>query len=305
MIAFIVNSKAGGGKVKRVWPGIEAQIQKMWGSSYAVRYPQSKAQTIECAREELRNGAEMVVAVGGDGTLHDVVNGFFADQQPINPRAALAVLALGTGADFIRSLAWPTQISEALARLRQPEIKTLDLGQASFIGLSGQPESQYFINILDFGMGGAVVDRVNHTTKFFGGKISFLWAIVTTLFTYQNKPVQFQIDGSLPQTQRINNFIIGNGKFFGGGLMPVPQAKLDDGYLDAVILGDLGLLEALRNLPKLRQGTHLDHPKLKCYPARRVEAQSAEPVWIDMDGELVGQLPIAIQVIPHALPFVV
>ncbi len=304
MIVFIVNPKAGGGRVGKQWPGIEREIKQLFAGAYRVRHTTSPGHAAALTQEELRLGADIVVAVGGDGTLHEVVNGFFCAGQPVKPQAAVAILCLGTGADFGRSLNWPTQIMPALQRLRQPKIRAIDVGQAQFIGCKGEKATRHFINILDFGIGGAVVARVNRTTKFFGGRVSFFLAIAATLLTYRNQLVSFQVDDGPVCTERLNNFIVANGKFFGGGLKPAPNAELGDGYFDVVRLGDLSRMEAFTNLPNLRQGKHLSQPKVSSCRARRIRAEScdnSENVWIDMDGELVGRLPLDVSIMPQAL----
>ncbi len=301
MIVFIVNPKSGAGRSGRTWPHVEKEVQARFGNEYRVRFTEHPLHAVSLTREELRKGADCIVSVGGDGTLNEVVNGFFHQDKPVRPEAHLSVLCFGTGADFVRSIHWPREYKKALERLESPQVRKIDLGRATFFGLTGHKQSRYFINITDFGIGGAVVDRVNRTTKIFGGKISFLWAIIVTFFTYENKTIQYKIDDGEWQTQVLNNFIVGNGRYFGGGLNPTPTAELDDGLFDVVTIGDVTLVEAVRNLSRLRAGTHLTHPKIRLVQARRVAAKAEAPVYIDMDGEYVGQLPIEVEVIPRCL----
>lgn len=305
MISFIVNPKAGGGRVGKEWPKLTAELTRRWGNSYRCRYTERNLDATALAREELRQGVETVVAVGGDGTLHEVVNGFFVDGQPVNPNAAVAVLCFGTGADFVRTLHWPLQLSQACDRIQQRQIRHIDLGYAEFTSSKGTPASSYFINIADWGIGGAVVDRVNRTTKCLGGKVSFLWGIFVSFLLYRNCRMFFRLDHGEEQSAIINNFIVGNGRFFASGLQPTPQAELDDGWLDVVLFGDLRWYEAIYNMPKMRKGENIVHPKLSFYRAKTIEARSEHPVWIDMDGEGLGKLPIRVTVLPKILPICV
>lgn len=301
MIGFVVNPASGNGKTGREWPKIERAIAERFAHSYRAIFTEYPIHAMEITRNLLREKVDKIVAVGGDGTLNEVVNGFFDQGRPINPRASLGILCLGTGADFIRTLHWPGDIYQALERIAHAHIRSIDLGHASFLDLNGNQRQRYFINIADFGLGGAVVDRVNRTSKIFGGKVSFLWGILTTLFRYKNKSITFRIEGGPWHMETMNIFVVGNGRYFGGGLNPTPMAQLDDGQLDMVTVGDTTFVEVIKNLANLRKGTHLGHPKVNIYRARRMEAHSQETVYIDLDGECVGCLPIEIEIVPKAL----
>lgn len=165
------------------------------------------------------------------------------------------------------------------------------------MNLKGETENRYFLNMVDFGMGGEVVERVNRTTKAFGGAASFLWGILTALIHYKSPLVRYRADKGAERSLRLYNFIIGNGRFYGGGIMAAPHARLDDGLLDVVVIDSFGCLEAVRYLPSFRRGTHLDHPKITWFRARHIEAVSDNPVYIDMDGEYVGKLPATFEVL--------
>ncbi|HHM23428.1 MAG TPA: diacylglycerol kinase family lipid kinase [Bacteroidetes bacterium] len=301
MIAFIVNPAAAAGRTGKLWPRVEAEIRRRWGSSYVAHMTEHPLHAVDLTRRELRKGAEIVVSVGGDGTLNEVVNGFFLRREPVRPEAALGMLCFGTGADFVRSTGWPKDYHRALDRLKDPRFRRIDLGWARFTDLGSRKTERLFLNIADFGIGGAVVDRVNRSSKRLGGRISFLSAILVTFLTYRNQTVEYRADGGRWQRQVLNNFIIGNGRYFGGGLNPAPEAELDDGLFDVVLIGDVGFWEAVRNLPRLRRGTHLSHPKISFFRAKSLEARSEAPHFIDMDGECVGQLPLQAGILHRAL----
>ncbi len=302
---FIVNPVSAAGKTGRWWPRVERVIRRLWGRDFEVAFTERPWHAAELTSRALRRGCLRVVSVGGDGTLNEVVNGFFDRGRFIQPQAALGLLELGTGADFAKSLPLPKKPEEVLEIIRNGRSRKIDLGLAEFTGTNGTVCSRYFVNILDFGLGGAVVERVNRASKRWGGKAAFLKGILVTLATYKNKTIRFQLDDGPWQTRKLNNFIVANGRYFGGGLLPAPQADLSDGKFDIVFLGDVGRLEAVLNLSKLRKGTHFENPKVSGTRAARVQAESEEPVFIDIDGEFVGTLPIKILVLPQILPILI
>jgi YegS/Rv2252/BmrU family lipid kinase len=274
----------------------------MYPFEFDVVFTERPSHEMELAREGILRGYDRIISVGGDGTLNGVVNGFFDEEKLIRQDAAVGLLEIGTGADFVKTLGFPSDAEEAVGRLVHAQPQTIDVGQARFKSLQGEPVVRYFVNILDFGIGGAVVERVNRASKRFGGKISFLWAILSALVRYRNKRISYRLDEGEWKTGVLNNFIVANGRYFGSGLLPAPEAKLDDGLLDIVLFGDLGLWDAITNLPRLRAGTHISNPHVHMTRARRVDAESDEVVFIDMDGDLVGRLPISISLLPGVLP---
>lgn len=298
---FIVNPRAANGRTGQKWRQIHPALKAIFDNRFDVQFTARPMHASELAREGIHKGYQKIIAVGGDGTINEVVNGFFENGTLVSENVALGVLEMGTGGDLVRTLRMPERWQEALQLLKEANPSPVDVGVAEFVSVLGDQTRRYFINIMDFGIGGAVVERVNRTTKMFGGRISFLWAILITLLRYSNKTIRYRLDDAPEQTGVFNNFIIANGRYFGGGLNPAPQALLDDGQFDVVFFGDVGRLEAVRNLSRLRKGTHLENPKVSVTRARTVEATSDEAVYIDMDGEFVGQLPARVHILPAAL----
>jgi diacylglycerol kinase family enzyme len=213
----------------------------------------------------------------------------------------VCVLPFATAADFIKTVGIPRDFREAVKRLDSPSSRLCDVGLISCESLDGQPITRYFINVAEFGVGADVVDRVNRTTKRFGGTVSFTWGILRTIPFYRNKTTSYSIDMGPETEARINNLVIANGRFYGAGLKPAPNAEIDDGLFDISVIGDVGLFESVTSLGKLRDGTYLDLPKVTSLRGTSVSARCSERVLIEADGEVVGKLPATFEVLPFAI----
>ena len=303
--ALIVNPKSASGTTGRKWEQINQEIRRGLGIDYDVKFTERQGHATSLTAEAIKDGCELIVAVGGDGTINEVVNGFFDREKPLNRKAALAVMSIGTGSDFVKTLEFPITPYEAAGRIRLGKPWTIDLGRCVFTGLDGEQRSRFFINIADFGSGGAVVDKVNRTTKVFGGQISFLWGILTTLPTYKNKLTKYRIDDGPEEQKVLNTFVVANGRYYGGGLKPAPNAQLDDGLFEIVSIGDVGFFEAISSLGKFRKGTYLDIPKVAFSKGKTVVADSEETQLVEMEGEVVGRLPARFEMLPKAMKIIV
>jgi len=218
---------------------------------------------------------------------------------------SLAIAPVGTGTDFAKSIHQTSQPDEVLARLRRNQRRTIDAGLVEYTDLGGGSATRYFVNIAEFGSGGAVVEKVNRTTKFLGGRISFLLAIMSSLPKYKNKNARWRVDGGPWAEARVNNVVVANGRYFGGGLMPAPKAELDDGKFDVVVIGDIDFKTVRRHLRDLRNGTHLGLEFVSSSRGNLVETERTERAFLDLDGELVGVDPTRFVCIPRAIDLLV
>jgi len=297
---FVVNPASANGSTGRNWNVLEQTIRKEIGKVDA-SFTTAATHATELARKALDDGFEMVVAVGGDGTVNEVVNGFFESGAPVNPDAVLGVISRGTGSDFIKTMELPKEIEAAARALKGRSVKRCDAGCFTSRGMDGKEIERYFVNIADFGVGGEAIVRVNNTSKAFGGFLSFLYGTLKTLWVYKGKKVKFTIDDDSEVEQVINSVVIANGQYFGGGMRIAPEAKPDDGFFDIVILDDLSFVESLLNIPKLYKGAHVNDPKVTCLRGKRLVAESDEEVLIDVEGEHGGILPAKFEIIPSSI----
>ena len=302
---IIVNPKSQGGRLGKRWTEIAETIGRAFPFDEAVT--QAPGDATRLTRDALRGGAERIVAIGGDGTINEVVNGFFDAGAPIAPEASFAVIPFGTGGDFRRSLHIPLEIADAAKVIAANVRKKIDVGRLDFTSTSGDRTTRMFANIASFGVSGVVDRFVNESGKKFG-RLSFAVATARGMWSYKNQRVQLVFDGTDRVESTISTVAVANGRFFGGAMMVAPQAELDDGLFDVVAMGDFGLGDFLASGRRLYKGTHLGMDKVTSRRARVVEAEGVEPgavIELDVDGENPGRLPARFELVPQALWVVV
>ncbi|RMH44493.1 MAG: diacylglycerol kinase family lipid kinase [Deltaproteobacteria bacterium] len=304
-IVVVVNPRSQAGALGRKWSHIAAQLRRELGA-FEDALTRGPGDATRLAREAIDAGADVVVAIGGDGTINEVANGFFDGGRPVATEAALGILPFGTGGDFRKTIHIPKDIAMAARILRRGNRQTIDVGRLDYTGGDGGSATRMFVNIASFGISGLVDQYVNEgPTKLLGGLASFAIATVRASLSYQNQRVQLVFDGdSATATEHtINTVAVCNGRYFGGGMHIAPDAQLDDGAFDVVVIGDLTARDMVRDGYRLYTGTHLSLTKVHHRRARRVDARplGTEPVRLDVDGETPGRLPATFEVVPRAL----
>jgi len=303
---LIVNPQSQGGALGRRWPELSTSIRRQLGSFEEMRTKGPGDATL-LTRDAIRSGADVVVAIGGDGTINEVVNGFFDDGEPINPDAAMGVLPFGSGGDFRKTIAVPKDLDQAAHRLANGHPKRIDVGRLDYTTSSGDLASRMFVNIASFGLSGLVDQFVNDSSKRLGGTLSFLTASARASLQYENQRVRLTFDDNEPIDTIIKVCAVANGRYFGGGMYIAPEASLDDGLFDVVSVGDVSRWELLTSGHRLYRGTHLTLDKVSHRRARRVVAEplSSGEVLLDVDGEVPGKLPATFTNLHKALAVVV
>jgi diacylglycerol kinase (ATP) len=284
-----VNPAAEGGSVGRRWPKLASRAATL-GLSGEAFLSERPGQLGELASWVADEGASLIVAVGGDGTVNEVVQGLVAREG-----VELAVIPRGTGWDFVRTYGIPRRLDDAIAVAREGRARQIDLGKATF--REGQA---YFANIASAGMSGAIAKRANETSKVLGGKASYLWATLTVFARWRNDHVLVTVDGERREG-RMHDVVVANGRYFGGGMMICPEAAPDDGIFDVLMIGDLTKRDLLFTLPKTYKGRHLPHPKAELLRGRVVEVDAPQPLPVELDGEQPGTTPVRFEVVPMAL----
>jgi diacylglycerol kinase (ATP) len=294
---LIVNPAAANGAVGKNWPRMRDFLQAE-GASFDAVLTEEPGHATQLARQALDDGFRTIVAVGGDGTVNEVVNGLVVEGS-VAPEVVLGIIPWGTGADFARMLGISRDYMEACRHLLRCEPRPVDLGEVTCVR-EGREVERYFINAAGLGFDGEVADLVNRFPKALGGTITYLTCLLIGLVTYRNKNVEFSFDGQHVRG-RVNSVVVCNGCYFGGGMFIAPGAAFDDGLFYVVILGNLNKLEVVMNVPRVYKGTHLTHPKVSHFSAKEVHVEARERMFLQAEGELIGEAPATFRIIPRAL----
>jgi YegS/Rv2252/BmrU family lipid kinase len=292
----IVNPVAGANTTYRKWPRISSLLKHI-GLPFDYHYTEGVGHAIELARAATEDGCRFLVAVGGDGTVHEVANGILLSEDL--GKATIGIISTGTGSDFIRSTGHDRNYVKACSSLTSTKRMLIDVGVVEYRSV-GQVKKRFFINSAGVGFDAAVAETSNHLPKFLGGTIPYVIGLLKSLVGYQNKPVKMKVD-DIQQSKNILSVVVANGCYFGGGMRVAPLADISDGLLDVIAVGDMGKLELLRAFPKIYKGTHIHHPKVSSHKATRVEIESPQKFLVHADGEFLGEGPVSFRLVPSAL----
>jgi len=298
----VVNPAAAGGRAGRYWPRISRELADAIGK-YELALTTKAGDATTLVRNAVAGGAGFIIAVGGDGTVNEAVNGLCDGERSPSPDVSFGFIMCGTGGDFRRSFDLPKDMCASIGRLQSGHTQVIDLGRLRYVGTDGAPALRWFNNISSFGFSGEVVRAVNAArySKLLGGKFSFLWNSFLELRKYRGCLVDITVDGKTI-SDNVCTAAICNGRYFGGGMKMAPDAVLDDGHFDVVIVRQEPPLSIL-DMRLLYSGAHLQHPNVSVHRGKIVEAKplSNAPIYLDVEGEAPGALPATFEVVPGAL----
>jgi YegS/Rv2252/BmrU family lipid kinase len=288
----VVNPAAAGGRSGRAWPGVRDALRRA-GLDFEWVATGARGDGARLARDGVRSGHRLVVAVGGDGTLNEVVNGLTGEDGV--PLATMGAVLTGRGRDACRNFGVPAGVTAAAAALVSGHDTTFDLGLAAW-GAGGR---RYFLGAAGAGFDAAVATRAASVNA--GGTLPYLFAVLATVHAARPMSASIAVDGAPMWQTPLTAAIVANGRYFGGGMKIAPHAETTDGLLDLVVLGPLGRLEMLRWLPTIYTGTHLANPRVVTRRASAVVIEAPVPLPTQVDGEVVGTTPVSITVARRAL----
>lgn len=292
----IVNPIAGARRSARKWPQIMGLLKSL-GLRFEHDLTEAPGHAIELAKSAVKAGYELVVSVGGDGTINEVVNGLHDAGGTRD--VMLGIISTGSGGDYIRTIGVPRHYKEACQRLMNPRKLAVDLGVVDYVS-SGGMARRLFVNFAGLGFDAEVVRATTQRFKALGSMPSYLMGLLTTFLFYQNRDVSLIVDREAEE-RRVCTVVMSNGKYGGGGMLVAPNADLTDGLLDVLIIDDLSKLDLLRSLPRVYRGTHLTHPKVTVKRAREIDIRPRQQMSLQADGELLGEAPARFYVLPAAL----
>jgi diacylglycerol kinase (ATP) len=294
---LIINPSAGAGKTARKWPEIK-EILRNSGLEFEYAMTQASGHAIDLAKSAAKSGCKMVVSVGGDGTISEVVQGLF--QANCLKDIMLGIISSGTGADYIRSAGIPRSIPVACQLLLKPKTRPLDVGVIEFY----DGNKRLFVNFAGLGFATDVVKATTQKYKALGAMPSYLLGLLSTLISYQNQEISITI-GERTEERKTVTVLISNGKYAGGGMMTTPHADLSDGLFDVLIVDNMTKADLLFSVPRIYNGTHLTHPKVLVKKVKEIKINSKDKICIQADGDIIGESPARFYVLPGALNLIV
>jgi YegS/Rv2252/BmrU family lipid kinase len=305
-VQVIVNPLSARGKTEIRWQMLK-EIFRYYFKEFRYIFTEHPLQATEMAREFLKEGFDLIIGVGGDGTLNEITNGYFSknSHQAINEEASLGIVPSGTGSDFIRFVKIPRDFKKSVELIKNSMSRKIDVGKISYANSDGQQVCKYFINASDFGLGAEVVHNLAEIPALERTPFFYYKGLLSTIKTYKSKHIRLVIDDA----EVIEGlFLIGavaNGRMIGGGMIIAPEAQLNDGCLDLILIEDMKRFEIIRNSVKLYTGKILTHPKVTYRRAKNIKVTSIdrEEVHIEYDGELGINLPAEFQVIEKGVNF--
>lgn len=297
----IVNPKSAAGATESRWAEIAADFRTHFGA-FQVAFTKKHGDGIALAKRGAAQGRKFIIACGGDGTINEVANGILES----NPEIELGILPSGTGGDFRKTLGISTEIRENARALRQGKTKKIDVGRVTFQNFENETVSRYFLNVASFGLSASIIENVKSTTSLkwlphdlIRGKASFALSTLQEVLALEFKTVRVKIDKKEEKNLNTINFCVCNSRFFGGGMKIAPNAKINDGFLDIVNIGDIKTAKILLNAYTLYLGTHLTLPEVKSTLAKQIEVFPTDKneIHIEVDGELPGKLPAKFEIL--------
>ncbi len=291
-IVAIVNPRSGRGAGKRLASSVQAYAGEL-GLDFQLQFTDGAGHATELATIAASKGIEFVAACGGDGTIHEVLNGLMGTSS------ILAAIPLGTGNDLCRTLGFGTDWKSALDAIANGRTILMDIGE-----IETNDGSRYFHNIAGCGFDVAVAEKINSGFKKLRGTTAYIAGVFSTFFSYRAIQMKIEIDGETIES-KVMLCAVANAISYGGAMKIAPMARIDDGLLDIVIVEETSLLEFLMTFPKVFKGTHLSHPKVKHFTAKSVRIEASTKSSLLADGELYSVTPATFTILSGAISIIV
>jgi YegS/Rv2252/BmrU family lipid kinase len=300
-LSVIFNPASAGGKTGKKLSNIKHLLDKYFTQKYILHVTSKPLDATVIARKALKEGHSSIIAVGGDGTIQEVVNGFFENGKQVNPYARLGIINCGTGCGLAQSLHLPEEIEKQFEIIYNGTTERIDIGKGEYHNGGLLPLSRYFVNELQLGIGGAVVKKVQQRQKRMGGFWAFGLTTISTILTQPNQNMSIQIDTKVHFKQKFLGIIIANGAFTGGGMNLAPYAKLNDNFLDVLLIHEQSVTRRLKTFPKIYSGRHVELPQFGYFQVKKVKISADDNVLLEADGELLGHPPCEIEILPSCI----
>ena len=294
---LIVNPRSGRGAVGKTLPALTEALRSH-GLEFDVVETLRARHASEAATQALRDGVRYLVAVGGDGTVHEVVNGMFDGTTPIARDAVFGVAAAGSGSDFVRTFGLDRKPEVIARHLATEHTMDIDVGVVDYVGRDGAQVRSLFANIAEVGYGAEVVRRAERFPRWFG-RVRYLIGAYSAI-AGGTRPVTTVKVAHTETTAPLVELVVANCQFFGGAMKVAPRALPDDGKFNVQIFtGERSQMFTMTM--KLYRGEHLPHPQITEYQSPTVELAPDPPLLVEADGEVLGYTPASFSLLERVL----
>ncbi len=307
---FIVNPQAAHGKVQFIWQKFNPQLY-FPGRQIQVLFTKGPGDATQQTRKILNATAKpiLIIAVGGDGTLHEVVNGFFHEGDLISSEGALGFLPIGTGCDFSRNPRVPRSPQELFSAIDKQVIEKIDLGHLHYLSLDGKASHRYFINMINIGVGGLVARHLSSSSKKWGSFLTYFKDSIKGILSFRACGLLLKDEtGNNVYRDGFQNIAIANGKYCGGGMKMAPDCQLTDGKLRAIVVRQRSKLTTLYLFGTVYGGHHIRTSHVFSHISSQWDVglpENQSDIYLEADGEFLGRAPCQVVCLKAALPFLV
>jgi len=296
----IVNSKAGMHKSRMQLLALLRKVRNA-GFNITVKFTQRKNHATELTSKYIGRGFRNFIIAGGDGTVNEVVNGIFSQNEVPVKDICIGLLPLGSGNDLCKMYNIPESFDKAVEVLKKGNISCQDIGRVSYY-FKNKKKSKFFVNIAGLGFDAFVTQRSNKWKEnYLKGKVLYMLALVSSLASYRSKKVKIISDGQLLLDSKVFSIAVGIGKYNGGGMMQVPDAIADDGFFDVTVIERMSKAEVIKNVKNLYDGSFVSNQKVKLFRMESLKIESDQKLLLEADGESLGFAPVDFDIFPRSL----
>lgn len=282
-IKFIINPAAGNGEAKNTINLIHSKLEDT-GLQYSISISGYVGDVERISVEAVENGYTDIVAVGGDGTVLEAFNGLF------NKNVNLGLIPAGTGNDFVKMININKDFEEAIDKIIEGNTKIIDIGVVN---------DTHFLNVVGMGIDGEIVKKTEQVKKIIKGSPAYIYSTFSTLINYKCKNVRIEIDGEV-YNRKVYLVAVGNGKYFGGGMMVTPGAELDSENFEIVIINEMTRSKFAILFRKVFSGNHVHEDPVEVFYGKNVKITSEDPLMVNADGNIIGESIANIHILPKA-----
>lgn len=294
---LIANPRSGNGRLKKEIHKVQAWLEEA-GIGFEWHFTEHSQHAISLARQAAEKGFTHFISAGGDGTLHEVVNGLM--ESTTSAPFTVGLIPIGTGNDWAKSFQYPVDTKKAIQKIKEEKTILHDVGRVELQTETGE-STRYFINIAGLCYDAFVTRETNlGKANGEGGKLYYLKTILKNLFSYTNTQVEYSVDDK-EYNGLLFNFCVGINRFNGDGVQQCPYAVPDDGLLDVTVYTDFTKLQLVANLPHLKTGAFVKHSKVRTHTGKVIKVSSTPEVLVEADGEDLGRTPATFSILPKAI----